>query len=189
MNLTHIRISFLLLTLLVLFSIHNLHLAYLWAMWISAEYLNNNKTFIKHKQHQSYNFIFWLFTVFVIVNRSRSVAFSPALEEFVNICEHFFYALVIGIKLHVYFRLLLRKFVRRPILWIFTSLNVIGFINEIFQNWLRHRPLLEFIADSKKDMLVNFVGSLVFVLVVVVMRRRNKLFSPNSTSTERIISM
>jgi hypothetical protein len=133
-------------------------------MWISLEVLNQNQQYLRWKIFESLNILFVVYTITVIVNRSRDARFGDSTEALINIGEHFFYAIFIGIKMAVYLKIIGLELTKKALLWIVISLNVIGFFNEILQNLICGRFVFHFIADSQKDMFVNLAGTVVFVL-------------------------
>jgi len=62
----------------------------------------------------------------------------------------------------------------QKILFTAVLFNCVGVFNEVFQNILNHRPLLAFIPDSLKDILMNAFGTVLFVLLVSVMQVNKK---------------
>ena len=162
MKVNQIRLSFLSILLPVLGMSQLVIVIYLLVMWASVELLNSFKTYRQEQSNENLNFVFWIYTLFVVVARTRRHHFDSFFEEAINISEHFFYAIVIGIKLASYVKILCKTISIWNLVGIAFLLNIIGFFNEIFQNWVCKRPLHLFTQDSQKDMLVNLIGSLVF---------------------------
>ena len=179
MKINRIRIIFTLLALLIYASHASSHFFYLAPMWISLEILNQNHRFLRWQIFETVNIVFVVYTIAVIVNRSRDARFGISTEAIINIGEHFFYAIFIGLKMAVYLRIIGLKLTNKMILWVAISLNIIGFFNELLQNLICGRFVFHFIADAKKDMFVNLAGTLVFVLSALLyshwMKTRNGL--------------
>jgi hypothetical protein len=173
MKIKKIRLLFALLMLLIFSSRATMHFFYLALMWISLEILNSQKSYVHGRLWNLFNHIFVFFTIAVIVNRSRNAHFGNATEAAINIGEHFFYALVIGLKLVIYLRIMHFEIAKKQLLWLVISLNIGGFFNEVFQNVVCGRATLTFIADAQKDMLVNFIGSLVFLVCALLYLKWN----------------
>ncbi len=53
--------------------------------------------------------------------------------------------------------------------------NCIGFVNELYQNLARHKPVFAFNFGSKLDLLVNVIGSLLFILISISYLHRQRL--------------
>jgi VanZ family protein len=51
-------------------------------------------------------------------------------------------------------------------IWVWILFNITGVLNEVFQNWLCHHELMDFIADARKDMIVNLLGSFLFLILL-----------------------
>ncbi len=173
MKIKKIRLLFALLMLLIFSSKATLHFFYLAPMWISLEILNAQKSYVQGRLWNLFNHIFVFFTIAVIVNRSRNAHFGNAIEAVINIGEHFFYALVIGLKLVIYLRIMHFEIAKKQLLWLVISLNIGGIFNEVFQNSICGRAAFTFIADAQKDMFVNFIGSLVFLMCALIYLKWN----------------
>ena len=132
----------------------------------SIVFLNSQKAFKNLPSHGVFTAFFVGYLAFIVVNRTRSVKFSLFNEGVVNIAEHGFFALVICLKLFVYVHLFTSFSFRKKTIFAALLFNSIGVLNEIFQNWLVERSLLVFIADARKDMLVNLLGSFLFLLIL-----------------------
>lgn len=174
MKINRIRLIFALLALLIYSSKSFAHFFYLAPMWISLELLNRQKSYMQSRLFSLFNNIFAYYTIVVIVNRSRNAQLGFVTEAVINVGEHFFYAIVIGLKLTIYLRIMTVEISKKQLVWIVTTLNIIGFFNEVFQNALRGRFRLHFIADAQKDMLVNLIGSLVFLVCALQYLRINQ---------------
>ncbi len=49
---------------------------------------------------------------------------------------------------------------------------MVGVLNELFQNLIATRPLFILIPDSKKDLLMNIFGTVVFILLSMLVKRK-----------------
>jgi hypothetical protein len=141
-------------------------LYYAAVMVASIEFLNSRKAFKDLPNYRIFNLIFVSYLVFIILNRSRNVKFSVYTEGSLNIAEHSFFALIICSKLLLYLHLFSKFSFKLKAIFAFIAFNLIGFLNEIFQNQLNHRALFEFIEDARKDMIVNGLGSLLFLILL-----------------------
>jgi hypothetical protein len=143
-------------------------LYYAIVMVASIEFLNSQKVFKNLPNYTIFNVIFITYLVFIIINRSRHFKFGAYTEGTLNIAEHGFFALIICSKLLLYFHLFSKYSFKLKAIFAFIAFNLIGLINEIFQNKLNHRPLFLFIEDARKDMIVNGLGSLLFLIILAL---------------------
>jgi hypothetical protein len=150
------------------------YLYYAGVMIGSMFFLNRQKAFNKLPNYSIFNAVFIGYLAFIVVNRTRSFKFSHFTEGCINIAEHGFFALVICLKLLVYLHLFTSFSFRKKAIFAALLFNAIGFLNEIFQNWLCKRSLLFFIEDARKDMIVNLLGSLLFLLFINFAIRNTK---------------
>ena len=132
----------------------------------SIEFLNHRKVFKNLPNFKLFNAIFIIYLAFVVINRSRQMRFSPYTEGGINILEHGFFALIICLKLLVYFHLFSNYSMRLKAILVAFIFNLIGIINEIFQSWLNTRALFTFIEDARKDLIINFLGTIVFLILL-----------------------
>jgi hypothetical protein len=156
-------------TLLCILATKHPYLLYYWSvMTISILFLNSRMRYQQLATHSIYNAIFCGYLVFIVLNRIRSYLkykFSPFPEEVINIAEHGFFAGVICLKILVYLGLFTNWNFQKKCLASVFALNFIGIFNEFFQSWLQNRNIFHFTTDSQKDLLINFLGSIVFYLL------------------------
>ncbi len=168
MKISHIRPANIFL-LFIMFANHGAHYCwYIAAMHISLEILNHRKGYLQ-QSYKLYNFIFWGYSL-VLLERLRSVHFNASAEWLLNCAEHLFFGIVICLKVYIYTAVFTN--VTKPTrlkrgVAAFLLFNVIGVVNEVFQNWLSSRNLFVFIADSMKDMGMNIIGATVFFTAVI----------------------
>jgi Fe2+ transport system protein B len=171
MTINHLRLLSLLLIALIFWSKNNHLYYYLGAMLVSVEFLNNHKIYRTASSSRIFNAIFASFTLFIMVNRTRTFQFANFTEGVLNLAEHGFFALVICLKIAVYLRFFSPLSKRwQPIVAVLLF-NGLGIFNEIFQNYLNQRPILGFIADAQKDIVVNGVGAAVFLFIIYILAR------------------
>jgi Fe2+ transport system protein B len=171
MAINHLRLLSLLLIALIFWSKNDHLYYYLGAMLVSVEFLNSRKTYHTASSSRIFNTIFASFTLFIIVNRTRTFQFSNFTEGVLNLVEHGFFALVICLKIAIYLRLFSPLSERwQPIVAVLLF-NGLGIFNEIFQNYLNQRPILGFIAETQKDIMVNGLGSVVFLFIIYILAR------------------
>jgi VanZ family protein len=95
------------------------------------------------------------------------------VEEGINIVEHIFFALIVCLlisQLLLFFKKINVNKIQEALL-IFTIFNAIGVFNEFFQNIISNRALFIFTPDSIKDIGINLIGSLIFVVYSLNFKR------------------
>ena len=166
MTINHLRLIVVAL-LIVIGVTSSYQLLYYTAVFVgSVEFLNQREAFKKLPNFKLLNLVFIAFLTFIILNRSRHIRLSVYTEGVVNILEHGFFALIICLKLLVYFHLFSNYSIRLKAFLVALAFNLIGLVNEIFQNWLNHRALFSFIEDARKDLLINCLGSILFLILL-----------------------
>lgn len=152
-----------LFTGILLMTCHMVYLWYIAAMHFSLETLNRKQLYLQHS-YKFYNCIFWVYEL-VLLERLRSRFFSEQTEWLLNCAEHLFFGIIICIKIYIYTAVFSKESAwqrwRRG-LAAFLVFNMIGVLNEIFQNDLAGRKLVVFIPDSIKDMQMNLIGAVIF---------------------------
>jgi hypothetical protein len=143
-------------------------LYYVAVFFGSIEFLNRQKAFTDLPNVQLFNAIFAVFLVFIVLNRSRHFKMSDFTEGSLNIAEHGFFALIICLKLLLYFHLFSHFSFRLKAIFAALIFNLIGVVNEIFQSWLNQRPLFSFIEDARKDLFINLLGTFLFLIIVAL---------------------
>jgi len=141
---------------------------YVAAMQSSLEILNRQAIYLQHR-YKLYNFIFWAYSL-VLLERLRTTHFSAPTEWMINCAEHLFFGIIVCVKVYIYTAVFTKhsKHTRwKRALIAFSIFNLIGLFNEIFQNQLGNRSLFVFIPDSIKDIQMNLMGAVVFMLAVL----------------------
>jgi hypothetical protein len=164
----YFRLIYVVLLIIIIIGGNYSLLFYAAVMVASIEYLNRQKAFKNLPNYGIFNVIFVSYLVFIVLNRSRNFKFGVYTEGSLNIAEHGFFALIICSKLLLYFHLFSKYALKTKAIFAFISFNLIGLFNEIFQNQLNHRPLFLFIEDARKDMIVNGLGSLLFLIILAL---------------------
>jgi hypothetical protein len=150
----------------ILWSGANYLLAYLLVFHASIEFLNSRRVFQEVPEHRRYNAIFIGFVLFIVLNRARAFRFDERVEFILNLAEHGLFALVICLNLLCYLDLLGRWAHRARMLVVVLLFNVIGLVNEAFQNAMNDRILWFLEPDAIKDIAMNVAGSVIFLLLV-----------------------
>lgn len=117
--------------------------------------------------------MFILYLIFVVWERTRHYQFLSIVELWLNNLEHILFGVMICfistkvLKLSPYN---VRSFGLRLLLGILLF-NAVGFINKWFQNLLQHRYFFSLIPDSQKNMRMNLIGTAVFLLAALVLKK------------------
>lgn len=162
MQLRHIRIIEFLLLLVLIYLKGWTIMPYWSAMTVSLEVLNRLKTYRNQPNYTLYNWFFIGYLVLVVVDRTRTFHVNDTIEWCFNSLMHILFGLIVCFKISQYMIIFDWKIKNRT-LSIALAFNVLGVFNEILQNAMSSRALFVFIPDSQKDMVMNVVGTLVFI--------------------------
>ena len=141
-----------------------------------TEFLNARKEY-KHRSKQ-FTLLFFLYLLSITIIRTSNHRLSTAVTYTINVFEHLLFALVISFMISLFLGLF-NSFKEEKALkryW-FAALpfNCIGFINEIYQNVVKQKAPLVFSFGARIDMLVNLVGSMLFLLIAFLyLKQRDK---------------
>ena len=139
-------------------------LPYWSAMMVSLEILNRKNRCLNQPNFTVYNWLFVGYLVLVVVDRTRRWHIGEAMEWAFNSLMHVLFALIVCFKISQYLMAFDVKIKNRT-LFIALAFNILGVVNEGMQNIMCSRPLFSLIADSQKDLVMNVVGTLVFVFM------------------------
>jgi hypothetical protein len=166
MNIKTIRVLELIILSIIIFTKSYFLLAYNGVMYLFIEILNSKIVYLNQKNYKITNTLFIGYQLLITINRTRTIKFGKNTEGVINILEHIFFALIVCLlisQLLLFFKkIILSK--RKEALLVFTIFNAIGIFNEFFQNIISNRALFVFTPDSMKDIGINFIGSLLFVV-------------------------
>lgn len=160
-------------------------IAYIVVYYASFEYLNSNRNYLRMTLHQVWNWLYIAYFAFVVFVRCHIIKFYETTNYHLNTAEHLFFAFLICQTLLIYmqiFGILKKKWLLRLTL-VFGTLNLIGLINEFFQNFYQQTSFFYLEAADLKDMVINFIGSLSFVVVSVI-RKRKKILKLNTSKNK-----
>jgi hypothetical protein len=173
MTIKIIRILELIILSIIIFTKSYFLLAYNCLMYIFIEILNSKNIYLSQKNYKITNALFIGYQLLITINRTRTIKFGKNVEEGINIVEHIFFALIVCLlisQLLLFFKkITLSK--RKEALVVFSIFNTIGVFNEFFQNIISHRALFVFTPDSVKDIGINLIGSLIFVVYSLIFKR------------------
>lgn len=147
-------------------------LLYEIVFFASYEYLNSNKNYLQLQLHCYYNWFFLFFLGFIILVRADLFNFSDEIAYHLNSVEHLFFSFLICLLLSVYITLFTvfanHKVVK--LLFIFIAFNLIGLLNEYFQNYFQDSEVFLLKENDSKDMVINLLGSILFIIFASVFR-------------------
>jgi hypothetical protein len=169
MTMQLVRIANIILVAVIIPSGHLYCLWYIGAMHLSLEILNRQNIYLQHR-YKIYNTIFWAYQL-VLIERLFEYRLSEIFDWSINCAEHLGFGIIICLKIYIYTAVfgkqkMLPRWKRGLIA--FSVFNIIGIFNEIFQNSLTNRHLFIFIDDSTKDIKMNLLGGLIFLVGVAI---------------------
>lgn len=138
---------------------------YILFFFISVEVLWLKKSKSHTKIFKWAQFFFMVFVSYVLFVRASVWGFSALTKYNLNTIEHVFFALVICFLIYLYFQF---YSVKKPVNLILISaltFNIIGLINEFFQNYFQGKPVFILEIFSIKDLIANVLGSLIFIVI------------------------
>jgi len=180
MNIQQARLFIVIITLSIIITKQYQIFYYLPVMMISIEYLNSNKSYIQSFNYRLINSIFISFVLFITIDRGRPFIFNNTLEIILNSIEHALFGNIICLKASIYYAIIRKKQLLNitELSKIAICFNIFGFFNEFFQNWYKHQSIWQLTFDSRKDILMNIIGSILFV--VFYQKLNNRLQIQNS---------
>ena len=171
MTLRNIRIIQTLLLSIIVYLKNWTLLPYWSAMLVSLEILNHNKRYLQQAHYKLYNAFFIGYTMLVVWDRTRTYRVGEAIEWSFNSLMHIFFGLIVCFKISQYL-VVFDKHIKHRILFIALFFNVLGVFNEYLQNFMSQRDLWVLISDARKDMMMNVIGTLVFIVVEYFLSRK-----------------
>lgn len=173
MTLQFVRAANLILASIIIASGHFYCLWYVAFMHLSLEILNRQPIYLVHS-YKLYNSIFWAYEL-VLAERLFQHHVSETFVWLLNCGEHLGFAITICLKVYIYTAVFLNATLlsrHQRALVALILFNLIGILNEVFQNILCHRTLFIFIIDSIKDVQMNLLGSVIFFLLIFIRTKR-----------------
>lgn len=153
---------------LIGFFIFNFQQYYLFYYYVpmvcSIEFLTSQKKYVFKSNYFTYNVLFVSYLTLVVIERVHVIPFSTNVFLVINILEHIFFALIVCFKIEQYLVVFYQNVVKNRIILISILFNIIGIMNEIFQNYIQKHELLFYHFDSIKDICMNFSGTVLFIL-------------------------
>lgn len=171
------RLAFLLLAIAIVLSKFHVLLIYESVYYLSFEYLNSKPEYRKIKAHKIYNWLYIAYLAFEVLVRAQLFEFGERIDYHINSVEHLFFTFLISLTISIYlglFKLLPHKYLLK-LVTVFIILNIIGLINEYFQNLYQLQPLFSLDAADIKDLVINLIGSSLFVVFSLILKRKKML--------------
>lgn len=143
--------------------------------YLSFEFLNRNQKYLKLKDHNTYNWFFLSFFVFIVLVRAKIFDVDQGVAFHLNSLEHVGFAAIVCLTLVLYLNILtnVKTGSFKVLGCIFLAFNLIGLVNEYFQNFFQQKPVFLLQPNDIKDLVVNLIGSGVYVLSVCVSKLKN----------------
>jgi len=167
MTIKHVRLTSILILIIVVVSKQLQILYYFPIMIISLEFLNHNKQYLHSFNFKILNAVFISYVLFICIDRGRPSQFNVATELVINSLEHLLFGFIICVKASIYYSLFKKenKLKQQTLILIALGFNIFGFANEFFQNWYKQQSLWQVNFDSAKDILMNIIGSIIFIIL------------------------
>jgi hypothetical protein len=162
MRLITIRIVEICLFCLILYTQNLTILPYWFAMALSLEILNHNKIYLAQAFYTRFNLVFVAYLILVVLDRGRKFHVNFTAEWNFNSLMHIFFALIVCFKISQYLSVFAIK-TKKKNLYIALIFNILGLINEFFQNLMCKRDIFVLIPDAQKDLVMNVLGTAMFI--------------------------
>lgn len=156
--------------LLSLFAVYliNVPILYFYILFffISVEVLVLKKVKSETQIFKFSQLVFTFFVSYVLFVRASIWGFSELTNYNLNTIEHVLFALVICLLIFYYISFFSNIRILHAILWSALIFNIIGLINEFFQNYFQGKRLFILEEFSIKDLIANVLGTLVFIVII-----------------------
>lgn len=164
---------FYLLSLFVVYII-NVSILYIYILFffLSVEILLLKKNKSETKVFKISQLIFTLFVSYVLFVRAHSWGFSEKTEYNLNTIEHLLFSIVICWLIYNYLSFFMTKMWFNPIVLSVLLFNVIGLVNEFFQNYFQGKSIFILDEFSIKDLVANIFGSIIFIIIIKFLTTR-----------------
>lgn len=155
-------------------------LLYYWVVLLLIAVFMYTRPQFKNRHNSFLKIFMLLYVAFITWERTRHYKFAPTPELIINDAEHILFAWLICL---IIFNLLALKrspaltFAKKLIITVI-AFNVVGVLNEFFQNTIGHRPLFVMIPDSVKDIIMNVYGAVLFAGVCLLYRYHKLFIAP-----------
>ena len=150
---------------------------YILFFFVSVEVLMLKKVKSETQIFKFSQLIFTFFVSYVLFVRASVWGFSELTNYNLNTIEHVLFALVICLQIYYYISFYSHKKKGHSILLSALIFNVIGLINEFFQNYFQGKPLFILEEFSIKDLIANGLGTLLFMVIIKYLTTRISVLS------------
>jgi hypothetical protein len=124
-------------------------------------------------EYQFFKLFSYFFVLFVLFVRSEFIQFSKTINYFLNTLEHLFFALVVCFFMNfIVFSFNKSLLFIKRLFFVVIAFNIIGLLNELFQNYFQDKALFSINIYSLNDIIVNLIGSVVFVIILIINKLR-----------------
>ena len=170
--------SFYLLSLFIVYLI-KMPILYFYILFffISVEVLLFKKSKSETKFFKFSQLFFTVFVSYVLFARAHIWGFSIETDYNLNTIEHIFFSLAICLLIYFYTSFYSNKKMLNPIFFSVSIFNLIGLINEFFQNDYQGKSIFVLDEFSVKDLIVNALGSIVFIIIMKFMTVRSSVLN------------
>jgi hypothetical protein len=167
------RIALFIILIAILISGLHFIVLYWFILWLSLEGLNHFDIYKLNPKRNTLNIIFITYLYIIFIERIRYTKFSAPWELAINCLEHIAFAWVVCAQLYFWTIIITKKVTKNRIL-ILASFNVLGLFNEIYQQMLKNSSHWYALTnDAYKDILMNLVGSILFLFTLNRLSRIN----------------
>ena len=155
-------------------------LLYYWIVLLLVAIYMYTRPPLKSARNNFLNIFMLLYVALITWERTRHYKFSPIPEIIINNSEHILFAFLICL---IIFSLLIVKqslklTIVKTLIITVVCFNVIGLLNEFFQNIIGRRPVLILIPDSTKDIIMNVYGAVLFAGGTLLFRYHRRVIAP-----------
>ncbi len=124
-------------------------------------------------EYQFLKFFSYFFVPFVLFVRSEFFQFSKPLNYVLNTLEHLFFSLFVCFFMNfIVFSFNKSLLFTKRAFFVVIAFNFIGLLNELFQNYFQNKALFLLNHYSLNDIIVNLIGSVIFVIILIVNKKR-----------------
>lgn len=125
------------------------------------------------KENLLITFLTYFFVSIVFIIRSKYFNQNKSVDFYLNTLEHILFSILICFFLYHLLNYFNKKSSIIRLILVVILFNVVGLINEIFQNFAQKKSLISFDEHNHKDVFVNLIGSIVFFVLILFLNRIN----------------
>lgn len=150
---------------------------YILFFFINVEVLLLKKVKSETQIFKISQLIFTFFVSYVLFARASVWGFSELTTYNLNTIEHVLFALVVCLQIYYFISFYSHKKKLHSILLSVVIFNIIGLINEFFQNYFQGKPVFILEEFSIKDLIANVLGTLLFMVIIKFLSSRISVLS------------